>query len=85
MIFICTQSSILAPTMQCTFDEVIFNKNSGIFCDQWKSKQKYNVLAIGGDTKFTMLYVDFEIFGSRFANAIMEGGVRPPSFDVFLI
>ena len=65
--------------MQCTINQVISNEDSGSSCNQWTSKEKYNVLAIGGDTKFTMLYVDFKIFGQRFANTIMEGGVRPPS------
>ena len=71
----------LATTMQYTFNHVISEEDSGSVCNQWRSKQRYNILAIGGDTKFTMLYVDFEIFGSRFANTIMEGGVRPPSLE----
>ena len=66
--------------MQHTIDKVIFDEDSGVVCDLYGSKQKYNKLAIGGDTKFTMLYVDFNIFGSRFANTIMEGGIRPPSY-----
>ena len=65
--------------MQCTINKVMSDENSGLFCDQWRSKHKYNELAIGGDTKFDLLYVDFKIFGDRFDNELVEGGVRPPN------
>ena len=65
--------------MDCTMSLVIGDEYSGSFCNQWRSKQRYNKLALGGDTKFVLLYVDFEIFGTRFANKNIEGGVRPPS------
>ena len=60
-------------------DKEINESNSGSYCDQWGSKLKYNKLALGGDTKFQMLYVDMEIFGARFSDKMIEGGVRPPS------
>ena len=62
--------------MQCTMDKVINSSYSGSYCSQWKSKQKYNELAIGGDSKFELLYIDFEIISNIFYN---EGGVRPPN------
>ena len=49
----------IADGMQYTFDKIIFNEYSGIKCNQWDSKNKYNVLAIGGDTRFSLLYIDF--------------------------
>ena len=68
-----------APKMQCTMNKIINSSDSGSFCDQWQSKRKYYSLAIGGDTKFELLYIDFKIFGDRFANELLEGGVRPPN------
>ena len=65
--------------MQCTINNVIADEDTTQFCDQWNSKHKYNKLAIGGATKFELLYIDFEIFGTRFDNTIMEGGIRPPN------
>ena len=58
--------------MQCTINNVISDEDTTQFCDQWISKRKYNKLAIGGETKFELLYIDFEIFGSRFDNTIMD-------------
>ena len=70
-----------APIMQCTLDKLISDQNSGSFCNQWSSKHKYNKLAIGGDTEFELLYIDYKIFGDRFANQLLEGSVRPPNIE----
>ena len=69
----------ISPKMTCTIDNVISAEYNSLNCDQWKSKLKYNKLALGGDTKFELLYVDLEIFIARFANKYIEGGVRPPN------
>ena len=69
----------IAPKMTCTIDKVISGEYTSSNCDQWKSKAKYNKLALGGATKFELLYVDFEIVNDRYANELIEGGVRPPN------
>ena len=68
-----------APKMRCTIDRVISNEDTGLFCNQWRSKQKYNGIVIGGNSKFELLYIDLEIFGTRFENGYIEGGIRPPN------
>eukprot|EP01084_Bolivina_argentea_P316922 549438_1 len=48
-------------------------------CTQWGSKDSYDNIQLGSATKFSALYVDIPIFGARFANKVVEGGVRPPN------
>eukprot|EP01083_Nonionella_stella_P070909 190039_1 len=48
-------------------------------CNQWGSKDSYGNIQLGSATKFSALYVDIPIFGARFANKVVEGGVRPPN------
>eukprot|EP01083_Nonionella_stella_P281778 958945_1 len=48
-------------------------------CTQWGSKDSYDNIQLGSGTKFSVLYVDIPIFGARFANKVVEGGVRPPN------
>ena len=72
--------NITAFGMQHTINQVINDSYSGVVCESSGSKLKYYKLAIGGDTKFTMLYVDFDISETHVANTNMEGGIRPPSY-----
>ena len=69
----------IASKMTCTINQVIFDEYTSSNCDQWSSKLKYNVMALGGDTDFKILHVDIPIFGTRFANMTIEGGIRPPN------
>ena len=66
--------------MQYTIDAVL-GSTSITNCDQWDSKFIYNVLPIGGNTKFSLLYIDFRnSIETNIAlyNKIDEGSVRPP-------
>eukprot|EP00485_Elphidium_margaritaceum_P013846 CAMPEP_0202726946 /NCGR_PEP_ID=MMETSP1385-20130828/184870_1 /ASSEMBLY_ACC=CAM_ASM_000861 /TAXON_ID=933848 /ORGANISM="Elphidium margaritaceum" /LENGTH=447 /DNA_ID=CAMNT_0049393175 /DNA_START=78 /DNA_END=1419 /DNA_ORIENTATION=+ len=70
----------IPPLMRHTMDAVISGSTSEEFCGNGlASKVSYTDLAIAGDTKFVWLYVDFKIFGDRFANTVNEAGVRPPN------
>ena len=71
----------IAPQMQCTLDQLDATIDMGNKCSQWRSKQEYSAIALGGVANFNFLNIDMEIFGSRFANKLIEGGVRPPSFE----
>ena len=77
---VCLYINITALGMQHTINKVINDSYSGVVCDSYGSKLKYYKLAIGGDTKFTVLYVDFDISETHVANTNMEGGIRPPSY-----
>ena len=68
--------------MQCTLDELDDTMYMGNECDQWRSKQEYSAIALGGVANFNFLNIDMEIFGARFGNKVIEGGVRPPSFVI---
>eukprot|EP01083_Nonionella_stella_P031542 86372_1 len=65
--------------MQCALDTAEgIAPGSMPSCSQWGSKDSYDNIRLGPATKFTSLYVDIPIFGARFANKVVEGGVRPP-------
>eukprot|EP01083_Nonionella_stella_P281777 958943_1 len=66
--------------MQCTLDTAEgIATGSMPSCTQWGSKDSYDNIQLGSGTKFSVLYVDIPIFGARFANKVVEGGVRPPN------
>eukprot|EP01083_Nonionella_stella_P276766 940699_1 len=66
--------------MQCTLDTAeSIAPGSMSSCSQWGSKDSYDNIQLGSATKFSALYVDIPIFGARFANKVVEGGVRPPN------
>ena len=48
-------------------------------CDPFASKDKYSAIALGGDTKFTLLYIDLRNNIDSYPFTIQEGSVRPPS------
>ena len=65
--------------MSCTFNETLIL--TGV-CSQWPSKDAYSSMALGGVTKFKMLYADFRSDVTSVANLdnlAHEGSVRPPS------
>ena len=71
-----------APGMQHTIDIENSNLDTGFNCDKWGSKARYSALAMGGQTLFELLYLDYSFkpeFAIRAVDSFMEGGVRPPS------
>ena len=65
--------------MEYTFTESGYGfTSSDTACDQYDSKDKYSKLAIGGATKFEILYVDLRNSVENYPNSNQEGAVRPP-------
>ena len=64
--------------MECTFVNAGLSP-SVLQCDQYDDKNEYPALAIGGLTKFTLLYADFRYGAEDFPNYSFEGNVRAPS------
>eukprot|EP01083_Nonionella_stella_P035666 97276_1 len=78
--FIVTDNKRSTYTIQKFCHSSIMQCDSpGPWCSQWGSKISSNQIELGSNTKFGALYVDIPIFGARFANKIVEGGVRPPN------
>eukprot|EP01083_Nonionella_stella_P010665 30338_1 len=71
----------IGPTMQCTMNTAMdIIPNSRPSCtNRYSSKDSYEAIALGGSSKLSVLYIDIPIYGSRFANQVVEGGVRPPN------
>ena len=73
-----------APLMQCTMNKRISDANTGSSCDQWSSKLKYNQTFLE-DGYVDLLYIDYNIFGDRFDNQLLEGSVRPANLAKIII
>ena len=62
--------------MQCSQDQILTTSTTN--CDQWDSKFSYSSLAIGGNTRLTLLYVNFRNAVEAYLNSFFEGSVAPP-------
>eukprot|EP01084_Bolivina_argentea_P003547 6673_1 len=67
----------ISSGMECTFINHGFS-TSITQCDQFDHQNSYPALALGGNTKFTLLYVDFRNGAVDYPNHVFEGSVRPP-------
>ena len=66
--------------MQCTFGKTSgFPSNEGL-CNDFISKDKFAAIALGGSTKFKLLYIDLRNRIESYPNSVQEGAVRPPSY-----
>eukprot|EP01084_Bolivina_argentea_P038822 71766_1 len=63
--------------MRCTFDQITGFSSTSL-CTQFEPKNKYNLLAIGGNTKFKLLYIDLKNNVELGGSSNQEGNVRPP-------
>ena len=60
--------------MECTFINHGFAP-SVTQCDQYDHKNSYSSLALGGQTKFTLLYADFRYGAEDYPNKMFEGNI----------
>ncbi len=71
--------------MECTFINHGFT-SSITRCDQFDHQNSYPALALGGVTKFTLLYIDidFRNGATDYPNRFFEGSISPPSLVTYI-